>query len=366
MSAEGTPRRVLLVGSLPYRDEALAMARACELAGDRLIALSDGEIGERSDRYPAGDRSQWVAGLAGRLAAEDSLFDVVKAGKTNKKGFPADWDSTTRLRPRVGPAAVGRSLRLGYDTFPRRTWPHFERLRASLGRPDLRMQVGLPTGFGVAAGFLSPPRALRYAPAFAACVAGETTAVVQSIGAGNLLFQIEAPAEVVAAHRLPRPAVRVPTGSVVDLVKRLPADVPIGLHLCFGDLNNTAAVVPTRFDRLVAFTNALARRWPPIHDLAYIHLPFAAGTSPAPDDPKAYRALGRLALPPATCLVAGFVHEEPPLATLERLLQTIEQASVRQVDIATACGLGRRTPEAADELIRRCFHLAAAAKPSQT
>ena len=354
------------MGSLPYQDEAAAMARACELAGDRLIALPDGEIGERSDRYPAGDRSQWTAGLAGRLAGEDSLFAVVDGGTMNEQGFPVDFDSVTRLRPRVGPAELGRSLRLGYDTFPRRTWPHFERLRALLGRPDLRMQIGLPTGFGVAAGFLSPPRALRYAPAFAACVAREATAAVESIGAGNLLFQIEAPAEVVAAHRLPRPAVGVPTGSVVDLVKRLPAEVPVGLHRCFGDLNNKAAVVPTRFGRLVAFTNALARRWPPTHDLAYVHLPFAAGTSPAPDDPKAYRALGRLVLPPAARLVAGFVHEQPPLETLEALLATIEQARGTQVDIATACGLGRRTPETADELIRRCFHLAAVPKPSQT
>ena len=358
MSTDGTSRRVLLVGSLPYQDEASAMARACELAGDRLIALPDGEIGERSDRYPAGDRSQWTAGLTGRLAAEDSLFAVVQAGTTNERGFPADWDSVTRLRPRVGPAELGRSLRLGYDTFPRRTWPHFERLRASLGRPDLRMQVGLPTGFGVAAGFLSPPRALRYAPVFAACVAREATAVVQSIGAGNLLFQIEAPAEVVAAHRLPRPAVGVPTGPVIDLVKRLPAEVPVGLHLCFADLSNTAAITPSRFGRLVAFTNALARRWPPTHDLAYVHLPFAAGTEPAPTDPTAYRALRRLALPPGTRLVAGFVHEQPPLETLEALLATIEQARRAQVDTATACGLGRRTPETADELIRRCHDLA--------
>ncbi len=35
-------RRVLLVGSLPYDDEAAAMARAFELAGHRLIALPDG------------------------------------------------------------------------------------------------------------------------------------------------------------------------------------------------------------------------------------------------------------------------------------------------------------------------------------
>ena len=250
VSADGTPRRVLLVGSLPYADEASAMARAVELAGDRLMALPDGEIGERSERYPAGDRSQWVAGLAGRPAGEASLFDIVDEGTMDEQGFPVDFDSTVRLRPRVGPAELADRLRLGYDTFALRSWPHFERLQASVGRPDLRMQVGLPTGFGAAAGLLGPLRALRSAPAFAACAAREAEAMVQSIGAENLLFQIEAPAEVVAAHRPPRLAVGVPTGPVADLVRRLPAEVPVGLHLCFGDLNNITAVAPARFDHL--------------------------------------------------------------------------------------------------------------------
>ena len=271
-----------------------------------------------------------------------------------------DFDSTARLRPRLRRAELADRLEFGYDTFALRSWPYFERLRASTGRPDLRMQVGLPTGFGAAASLLGPLRALRHAPAFAACVAREANRAAPAIGAGNLLFQIEAPAEVVVAHRLPRPAVGVPAGSVVDLVRRLPAEVPVGIHLCFGDLNNTAAVIPSRFGRLVAFTNALARRWPPTHDLAYVHLPFAAGTSPAPTGPTAYRALRRLGLPPGTRLVAGFVHEQPPLETLEALLATIEQARGAQVDIATACGLGRRTPEVADELIHRCHHLATA------
>ena len=44
--------------------------------------------------------------------------------------------------------------------------------------------------------------------------------------------------------------------------------------------------------------------------------------------------------------------------SFEALLASIEQASGHQVDIATACGLGRRTPETADEPIRRCEHLA--------
>ncbi len=91
MSAEGGRRRILLVGSMPYEDEASDMARVCKLAGDRLIALPNGEIGERSDQYPNGDRSQWVAGLAGRLSEEPSLFDVVDPGTMNEPGFPVDF-----------------------------------------------------------------------------------------------------------------------------------------------------------------------------------------------------------------------------------------------------------------------------------
>ena len=358
MSTLDKRRRVLLVGSLPYEDEAAAMDRAFELAGDRLIALPDGEIGERSDRYPNGDRSQWVAGLAGRLTREAELFDVVDPGTMNEQGFPVDFDSTVRLRPRHRAVELGERLNLGYDTFARRSFPHFARLRASVPRRDLRMQVGLPTGLGVAASVLSPARALRFAPAFAACVAREACNLAAAVGAENLLFQIEVPAEVVMAHRVPRMAWRFASGPVLDLVRRLPDQVPVGLHLCYGDLNNVAAITPEDFGRLIGFAQSLLRRWPPSHTRAYIHLPFAAGSSPPPTDPAAYRSLGGLELPAGSRLVAGFVHETPNLESLETLLKTIETTRGAQVDVATACGLGRRTPEVADELIRRCVHLA--------
>ena len=358
MSGSDKRRRVLLVGSLPYEDEVAAMGRALELAGDRLIALPDGEIGERSDRYPNGDRSQWVAGLAGRLTREAELFDVVDPGTMNEQGFPVDFDSTVRLRPRRKAAELGKRLNLGYDTFARRSFPSFARLRASASPGDLRMQVGLPTGLGVAASILSPARALRFTPAFAACVAREACNLAAAVGAENLLFQIEAPAEVVMAHRVPRLAWRFAAGPVIDLVRRLPDQAPVGLHLCYGDLNNVAAIVPKDFNRLIGFAQSLLRRWPQSCTLAYMHLPFAAGTSPSPTDQAAYRALGGLELPAGSRLVAGFVHETPTMESLETLLETIETARSAQVDVATACGLGRRSPEVADELIRRCVHLA--------
>ena len=351
-------RRALLVGSLPFDDEASAMARAIELVGDRLIALPDGEIGNRSDQYPSGDRSQWVAGLAGRLARETTLFGVVDAGTMNEQGFPVDFDSTARLRPRLGPTKLGERLRLGYDTAALGSWAHVERLRSEAGLPGLRMQVGLPTGLGVAVSVLSTARALRYARAFAACLEREAAEIVRAIGAENLLFQIEAPIEVVAAHRMPRPAAGLAAKPIVDLVRRLPSQAPVGVHLCYGDLNNIALIAPDNFDRLVGFANALIRRWPKSHTLAYVHLPFAAGASPPPADPGAYRALRGLNLPEGASLVAGLVHEQPSPESLRGLLDTIEQAWGGQVDVACACGLGRRSTGTAEELMRRCRQLA--------
>ena len=351
-------RRVLLVGSLPYDDEASAMARALELAGDKLVALPDGEIGERSEQHPNGDRSQWVAGLAGRLASDSALFDVVKAGTMSDQGFPVDFKSAVRLRPKLDPPALAERLELRYDTYALRSRQHFERLRTLAGRPDLRMQVGLPTGLGIAAAVFNPRRAMRLAGAFATRLEREAMVIEREIGAENLIFQIEAPAEVVMAHRLPKPLLGTATKTAVDLARRLPDGVPVGLHLCFGDLNNKALIAPTKFGRLIDFANTLIDRWPSTHRLRYLHLPFAAGTSPAPTEAASYGALRRLTLPSGTRLVAGFVHEEPHVDSLARLLHTIEDAWGGTVDVATACGLGRRTADTADELIARCFGLA--------
>ncbi|MCY3575711.1 MAG: hypothetical protein OXH53_00185, partial [bacterium] len=88
MAESSDGRRVLLVGSLPYQDEASAMARAVELIQKRLIALPDGEVGERSDRFPTGERSAWVVGLIERLKSETELFDVVRPGEVNEQGLP--------------------------------------------------------------------------------------------------------------------------------------------------------------------------------------------------------------------------------------------------------------------------------------
>ena len=360
MAEASNGRRVLLVGSLPYQDEATAMDRAVELIQDLLIALPDGEVGERSERFPNGDRAAWVVGLIERLKGETELFDVVKPGQTNELGLPVDFKSLPRLRPKVKPDVLGERLYLGYDQFALGSWPHFRQLSEAPGYREMRFQVGFPSALDAAFTMLSPTKILRYYPAYAAAMARDADTIVEQVGADNLLFQIEAPAEVLMAHKLPKPFTRLTVRPVLNLAKRLNSQVPIGIHLCYGDLNNDASIAPKGFGRLVHFTQQLINRWPSSHSLAYVHLPFAAGTSPPPTKAKAYRPLRDLELPEGTRLVAGFVHEQPTIQEQTELLKVIEDARGAPVDVATACGLGRRPTETADLLLQRCAELVSA------
>ena len=52
-------------------------------------------------------------------------------------------------------------------------------------------------------------------------------------------------------------------------------------------------------------------------------------------------------------LVAGFVHEQLSMERLEEVLQIMEKARAGAVDVACACGLGRRDTGTAEKLMRR-------------
>ena len=66
-----------------------------------------------------------------------------------------------------------------------------------------------------------------------------------------------------------------------------------------------------------------------------------------------YAPLTDLALPAETRFIAGFLHESLDTAAHRELLGRIERLTGREVDVAAACGLGRRdTDEEAFEQMR--------------
>jgi hypothetical protein len=132
---------------------------------------------------------------------------------------------------------------------------------------------------------------------------------------------------------------------VVDLGNRVPADVDLLYHLCYGDSNHRHVVEPTDMGDMVDFANRVAReiRRP----LQLVHMPVPRDR----DDDAYFAPLKGLALAPETELCLGLVHLTDGVEGSKRRLATARKF-IEKFSIATECGFGRRDPRTIPELLR--------------
>lgn len=159
------------------------------------------------------------------------------------------------------------------------------------------------------------------------------------------------------AHMLPGFMAGFATRSVLGLVRLLNPEIPIGIHLCFGDLNNKALTNTKTLKKLVNFSNVLLEKWPKSHNLKYLHFPLAEADAPPELSKSYYESLKNVKMPAGVRFAAGFVHEKLNKEQHETLLVNIESVRGHQVDIACSCGLGRRDEGISDQLLETTAHL---------
>ncbi len=343
-------RKTLLVGSLPFASEEAAMSHALHVLGDHLFCLPDGEIGEVTPEFPNGKRAAWVMTAINQCSADSANWETVRPAVNDANGFPADYHTVQRLRPRRPPAEMHQHLRFGYDDFFRQSYPIFKRLRDQHGLSNLKFQVGIPTGLGISFSMLAPITALRYADAFNRRLAHEVNHILKEAGE-DVVIQIELPGELAMAYQLPGFLVQLALRSVWGLLNKLEYPAHIGVHLCLGDLNNKALIHANALDKMVNFSNALVDGWPSRHTLEYVHYPLAEAAAPPTLQPEYYQPLQRARLPDGTQFIAGFVHEGRSPKEHQQLLSIIEGIRGAKVGVACSCGLGRRPRTAAESLI---------------
>lgn len=351
-------RSALLVGSMPFEDEATCMQRALDVLGPDLFALPDGEVGEKTPLFPKGNRIAWVIYALEVLTADRSSWRIVKDAVRGADGMAVDYDSIQKLKPLRSPAEMAKHVSLGYDTFFKNSYPRFKRMAAERGLKQLKFQVGIPTGFAMGFAFASQIEWLRYTNAFNTVLAREVNEVLREAG-DDVIIQLELPPELFAAYMLPKPLIGLSLRPVHDLLRKISPGAQIGIHLCLGDFHNQAIVHPKTLDKMVAFSNRLVDSWPSDHKLAYIHYPLAEGAVPPTTDAGYYQPLKHIRLAPGARFVAGFVHEKLSLDENVRILAAIEQARGGPVDVAASCGLGRRTPDEASQVMELMHQLAA-------
>lgn len=337
-------RRAHLVGSLPGGSAAEAMGTAMDLVGPHLSSLPDGETGIRRN---------WIISIIDGLRSHPDL-------ELAEDGDWSDYDRTPTLKVRRGHRLLGASLDFGHVAAVEASRPAFERICEERTRPDLDFLVGIPGDLDMALFALGPVGGLRHRRAFTEATVAEIAAIHRLLG-DTAIFQLEVPAELTALGRLPGPAragmARLLGRGVAALAAGSPPGARFGLHLCLGDMNHKAYGRLRDTRPLVQLTNAVLAAWPAGRPLEFVHAPLAHADEPPSTAAAFYGPLTGLRLPEHTRFVAGFAHEDQPLAVQRELLATIERYVGRPVDVATSCGLGRRDEAAARRALERTAEL---------
>ncbi|MFJ4467911.1 hypothetical protein ACIP2X_10615 [Streptomyces sp. NPDC089424] len=337
-------RRLHFVGTMPqFGTAAEAFSWQVSQLGDRVRRLSGGETGPRLS---------WFVPLVKELKNDPKIRAV-------REGDWTDYDDVDRL-------AVRRGYELRPEDIPLRlaAWAQEElAVLDAAGTPataERPLQIGVPSPLDLALFILGPAGALRHVSVFLKAVAAQIERIV-AVGGDRVVLQLETPAALIAVSSAPTPLRR----AVAELMGRLtlqqvtraPHGTRLGLHLCLGDMGHKARVRMRNADPLVRLANVLARRWPSGRTLEYLHLPLCGGEQPPSTDPDFHAPLRRLRIPASVELVAGIAHEKQGRDDQLAVRALVEAATGRRVDIATACGLGRRSAAEADEAVARMLLL---------
>jgi methionine synthase II (cobalamin-independent) len=138
---------------------------------------------------------------------------------------------------------------------------------------------------------------------------------------------------------------------LASLANRVPADIELLFHFCYGDSNHRHVVEPVDMGDMVDMAtrlDALVKR-----SIDLIHMPVPRDRA----DDAYFAPLKRLKLRPGTQLVLGLVHHTDGIDGTARRMATARKYA-RNFAIGTECGFGRRRPETIPELLR--IHAAAA------
>jgi hypothetical protein len=335
-------RRAHLVGAWPGRDPEHAMQTALEYLAPHLVRMTDGETG---------DRHLWVTPALDSFRANPDV-EIVRDGNWTS------YEDTAQWRVKDGVTLDPDNIRPRYALVFEGSFPAFKELRGRFDRPDLRFQVGIPSPLDLAT-YAFGEAAFGDPTIHEACnlaTAREIGAIVASADE-DVVFQLETVVGLVAVAQAPdeaQPAVAEQmAGALTRLVELAPDGTHFGVHLCLGDFHHKAYGNMRDARPLVLLANAIADAWPEGRVLDYVHAPFAAAADPPIADESFYAPLVELRLPDDVRFIAGFLHETLDLEAHRELLARIEDRVGREVDIAAACGLGRRdTPEEAFEQMR--------------
>jgi hypothetical protein len=245
---------VHFVGSIPLPDAETVFRTLCDVAGDHLLRLPDGETGIRKT---------WIRFLQDVLA-ENPAIEVAKDVPPFKF---TQWDGKVlreipRLRVKRGTRPDPATFKTGYAEMAIQSWGLFQRLQRERVIPEkVRFQVSLPTPIAPTYNNMVPTDRPVLLPALTEHFIAELGKIAAAIPHDRLAVQWDVCQEVLAWEGYYEKGPVDFRSETIAVLTRIgdavPAAIELGYHLCHGSPADEHVVQPKDMGIMVELTNAV-------------------------------------------------------------------------------------------------------------
>ncbi len=339
---------VYLVGSVPMASTEEVFTKVSGALGSRLKRMPDGETGKRLD---------WITWL-------EPVFAESPVMEQSDEVFQVHATGVARRRYRLKPGKSIADFRIDnlfYADIAKDSYAVFKRLRAAGKIPaGTRFQVDLVPAHSVIWLFVANDLQAAIDPIYNEALGREIDKISAAIPRQDLAIQFDVASAVFARLQRDETSVYGKTKSEMEekfsqilagLANRVPADIDLLFHFCYGDSNHRHVVEPVDMADMVDMANRLDTLvGRPIN---LIHMPVPRDRY----DDAYFAPLTKLHRRPETQLALGLVHFTDGLEGTKRRMAAASKVA-QNFAIGTECGFGRREPGTIPALLQ--IHAAAA------
>jgi hypothetical protein len=327
------PTFVHLNGSINLPDTETVFRELGERIGHLAPRWSDGETG---------DRGNWIFFQLQRFWATPGLE---QAGIVEREHATGAYHHAPKVRLADGADADAIAWpNLGYADAYLASWETFRRLRDEGAIPaGTRFQVQYPTPLASINAWIVDEDQDALEPSYERALFADLARLLDALPHDEIAVQWDVAVEFgILEGGFGGSATQdfdALVRRLVTAVEQVPADVPVGVHLCYGDYEHSHFREPESLATQVRFLNALAAG-------ASRPVDFVAFTVPQYQrDPSYFAPLADLRVPASTALAFALVPYHPDrqeAGTTEAQVALIdEQLAGREWGVCTECGMGR-------------------------
>ena len=323
------PTSAHLNGSVNLEDTETVMREVAGRIPEGLRRVPDGETG---------DRGNWI------------FFQFLKFQEMDALEFEtSDVDPETyttptlKLRDGVDPSTVTWPD-LGYAAVYQQSYEAFSRLEQEGVIPsDVRFQVQYPTPLASIAGFIAADDQMALLPSYEQALFADLQQLLAAVPHDRLAVQWDVAVEFGMLEQATFATAETDAGWITDALARcvdqVPADVPVGAHLCYGDYGHAHFMQPTSLATQVSVIHAIGEK--ASRPLSFVSMTVPQDTTA----PEYFAPLADLRVPDDTelylALVAYHPGQQAAGTTDEQIRLVDEQLGGREWGICTECGMGR-------------------------